>query len=79
MRALADLPTGQSKIGPHGVVALFSPWNAALAEPLTIAFEALLAGNRVKQAIEAEYRGALGEAGFAALMQAFEILDGETD
>ena len=41
--------------------------------------EALLAGNRVKQAIEAEYRGALGEAGFAALMQAFEILDGETD
>ena len=41
--------------------------------------EALLAGTRVKQAIEAEYRGALGEAGFAALMQAFEILDGETD
>ena len=32
---------------PHGVVALFSPWNAALAEPLTIAFEALLAGNAV--------------------------------
>lgn len=38
---------GEVRFVPRGVVAIFSPWNAPLAEPLTLAFEALLAGNAV--------------------------------
>ncbi len=38
---------GEVRYVPRGVVAIFSPWNAPLAEPLTLVFEALLAGNAV--------------------------------
>ncbi|MDB4932145.1 MAG: Aldehyde dehydrogenase [Myxococcaceae bacterium] len=38
---------GEVRFVPRGVVAVFSPWNAPLAEPLTLVFEALLAGNAV--------------------------------
>ena len=38
---------GEVRFLPRGVVAVFSPWNAPLAEPLTLVFEALLAGNAV--------------------------------
>ena len=38
---------GEVRFVPRGVVAVFSPWNAPLAEPLSLVFEALLAGNAV--------------------------------